>query len=158
MPLAIRRILVLCEGNHCRSPLAEALLRKALGPAVEVRSAGLGALVAQPAHEETRRLAAGLGLDLEAHRGHQVSPELIRDSDLVLVMDRAQKEAGEALTPHARGRVFLLGHWLSPDGEGTASQEIADPIRGGPDAHRLACEHIQGAIQSWLPRLAPRNP
>ncbi|WP_243317502.1 low molecular weight protein-tyrosine-phosphatase [Geothrix paludis] len=163
MPLAIRRILVLCEGNHCRSPLAEALLRKALDPGIEVRSAGLGALVAQPAHEETRRLAAELGLDLEAHRGRQVSPELIRDSDLVLVMDRAQKEACEALTPHARGRVFLLGHWLSSEGEGTdagktGGQEIADPIQGGPEAHRLACEHIQGAIQTWLPRLAPRNP
>ncbi|WP_243324111.1 low molecular weight protein-tyrosine-phosphatase [Geothrix sp. SG200] len=153
MPLAIRRILVLCEGNHCRSPLAEALLRKALGPAVEVRSAGLGALVAQPAHEETRRLAAELGLDLEPHRGHQVSPELIRDSDLVLVMDRAQKEACEALTPHARGRVFLLGHWLS---EG--QQEIADPILGTAQVHQKTYEHLQGAVDAWIPRLTRRKP
>ncbi len=165
MSPAIRRILVLCEGNHCRSPLAEALLRNALGPTIEVRSAGLGALVAQPAHEETRRLAAELGLDLEAHRGRQLSTALIREADLILVMDQAQKEACESLTPSARGRVFLLGHWLAPKGQGTNArnieiegQEIADPIQGGPGAHRQACDHIQGAIQTWLPRLASRTP
>ncbi len=153
MPIAIRRILVLCEGNHCRSPLAEALLRRALGPASEVRSAGLRALVGEPAHEEARRLAAELGLDLEAHRGRQISPELIREADLILVMDRAQKEACEALTPNARGRVYLLGHWLAPD-----PPAIADPIHRGPEAHRITCDHIREAVQSWLPRLAPRKP
>jgi len=153
MTHAIRHILVLCEGNHCRSPLAEALLRKALGPGFQVRSAGLGALVGEPAHQETRRLGADLGLDISPHRGRQFRPDLALNADLILVMDRAQKAACEALAPSARGRIFLLGHWLTPD-----RQEIADPIRLGPDAHQLACDHIQGAIQTWLPRLAPRNP
>ncbi|WP_257314236.1 low molecular weight protein-tyrosine-phosphatase [Geothrix fuzhouensis] len=163
MLTVIRRILVLCEGNHCRSPLAEALLRKAIGHHIEVRSAGLRALVGEPAHEETRRLGAELGLDLEPHRGRQLSLDLILESDLILVMDQAQKQACEALVPSFRGRVFLLGHWLAPAGQAPTSaalagQAIADPISGGPAAHWAACDHIQGAIQSWLPRLAPRNP
>src|SRR5512133_3623365 len=148
MLTVIRRILVLCEGNHCRSPLAEALLRKAVGHHIEVRSAGLRALVGEPAHAETLRLGTELGLDLAAHRGRQLSLDLILASDLVLVMDQAQKQACETLVPSFRGRVFLLGHWLASTG-----QEIADPISGGPEAHRKACEHIHGAIQSWLPRL-----
>jgi len=150
---ATYHILILCEGNHCRSPLAEALLRKALGPGIEVSSAGFEAMVGQPVHKDTRCQGAELGLDLSAHRGRQLRPSLALDADLILVMDRTQKEACEALAPSVRGRVFLLGHWLAPGG-----QEIADPIHRGPEAHRVACGCIQGAIQTWLPRLAPRNP
>lgn len=153
MTPAIRRMLVLCEGNHCRSPLAEALLRKALGPGLEIRSAGLEALVDHPAHTETLCLGAGLGLDLAPHRGRQLIPDLALAADLILVMDQAQKQACEALVPSVRGRVFLLGHWLAPE-----RQEIADPIGGGPEAHRAASAHIQTAVETWLPRLAPRNP
>ena len=154
MPPAIQRILVLCEGNHCRSPLAEALLRRALGPEVTISSAGLRALVGQPVHEEIQLLAAAAGLDLSAHRGRQFSPIAALKADLILVMDQAQKAACETLVPSTRGRVFLLGQWL-PE----ADRDIPDPIEQGPTAHRQAHDHIQRAIPTWLPRLlAPRNP
>lgn len=153
MPIAIRRILVLCEGNHCRSPLAEALLRRAIGPRVEVRSAGLRALVGEPADKETQRQGEAMGLDLGAHRGRQVTPGLTAKADLILVMDRAQKAACEAMNPSIRGRVYLLGHWLSSD-----HPSIADPVHRGPEAHRITYDHIREAVQSWLPRLAPRKP
>lgn len=153
MPIPIRRILVLCEGNHCRSPLAEAMLRGAMGPRVEVCSAGLRALVGEPPHEETRRQGEAMGLDLSTHRGRQVTRDLTAKADLILVMDQAQKAACEAMNPSVRGRVYLLGHWLAPD-----PPAIADPIHRGPEAHRITCDHIREAVQSWLPRLAPRKP
>lgn len=153
MPLAIRRILVLCEGNHCRSPLAEALLKQSLDARIEVRSAGFRALVGKPAHEETRRQGQRLGVDLSLHRGRQVTLDLAKKADLILVMDRTQKTACEAMDPAVRGRVYLLGHWLAQ-----GPPEIADPIRRSAEAHRMTSDHIRGAIQSWLPRLAPRNP
>ena len=151
----IRHILVLCEGNHCRSPLAEAMLRKGLGPGIRVSSAGLDALVGQPAHRETKDWMAKDGVDLAditAHLGRQVTADLALGADLILVMDLAQKLACERLAPSARGRVFLLGHWLPP-----GQQEIPDPIRGGAEAHRQAHDHIQRAIQPWITRLAPKN-
>ena len=153
MSLVIHRILVLCEGNHCRSPLAEAFLRAALGPGIEVRSAGLEALVGHPAHEESLRLALEHGLDLQAHRGRQFNAEAALDADLILVMDHPQKAACERLLPSARGRVYLLGHWLPP-----AEQEIADPIQRSAETHRQSCEHIRRALAAWLPRLAPPPP
>lgn len=151
----IRHILVLCEGNHCRSPLAEALLRKALGPSIQVTSAGLDALIGQPAHRETKALLAKDGIhlaDITAHLGRQVTPDMALGADLILVMDQAQKAACERLAPSTRGRVFLLGHWL-PAGQ----QEIPDPIRGGTEAHHKAHDHIQRALQPWISRLAPKN-
>lgn len=147
----IHHILVLCEGNHCRSPLAAAMLRKALGSSIQVTSAGLDALVGQPAHRETKALMAKDGIDLSditAHLGRQVTVDMALRSDLILVMDQAQKVACERLAPSARGRVFLLGHWLPPD-----QQEISDPIRGGAEAHRRIHDHIQRALAPWLARL-----
>jgi protein-tyrosine phosphatase len=151
MSPTIRHILVLCEGNHCRSPLAEALLREALAPQVTISSAGLGALVGRPAHEETQRLLEEAHLDPSAHRGRQFTPEAALHADLILVMDRNQKATCERLAPSARGRVFLVGHWLPAD-----EQEIPDPIQHGPKAHRAAFTHIQRALQLWLPHLRPR--
>lgn len=152
----IHHILVICEGNHCRSPLAEALLRKALAPNIQISSAGLDALVGQPAHRETKALMAKDGIhlsDITAHLGRQMTTELALSADLILVMDHAQKMACERLAPSARGRVFLLGHWLPLN-----QQEIPDPIRGGPEAHLRAHDCIQRAIQPWLTRLTPRHP
>ncbi len=153
MSLVIHRILVLCEGNHCRSPLAEALLRQELGPDREVRSAGIHALTGQPVHEETQRQGQILGLDLSLHRGRQLTPDLALRADLILAMDRAQLEACERLLPIARGRAFLLGHWLPP-----AEQEVADPIHRDSGAYLQAQEHIRRAIAAWLPRLLPNTP
>jgi protein-tyrosine phosphatase len=148
MQPAIHGILVLCEGNHCRSPIAEALLRAGLGDRIRVGSAGLRALVGHPAHAQSERLMAEQGLDITGHRGRQLTAELALAADLILVMDAAQKEACERLVPSVRGRVYLLGHWL-PAGR----QQIADPIGGAPEDHARAREHVQQAVQAWLPRL-----
>jgi protein-tyrosine phosphatase len=145
---SFRRILVLCEGNYCRSPMAECLLQAALGPAAEVSSAGLGALHGQGAAPEVLALMAERGLDLSAHRCRQVTPQHLKDSDLVLVMDRRQKARCESVVPSARGKVFLLGHWLEPD-----RQEIADPYRRGEAAFRRALDHIDDSVTAWLSRL-----
>lgn len=143
-----RTILVLCEGNHCRSPLAEGLLRAALGGVVQVGSAGLRPLLSHPAEEGIRRLMAEAGTPIEAHRGRPLDEALALGSDLILVMEEAQKAEVQARFPATRGRVFLLGHWLAP-----GQQAIPDPFRRGPEATQRAFDHIREAVQAWLPRL-----
>lgn len=145
-----RSILVICEGNHCRSPIGEALLRRELGDKVAVASAGLAALVGEPAHREAQRWGAAHDLDLSEHRGRAFSPEAARASDLILVMDAGQKRACETLIPSARGRVFLMGQWL-PDQE----REVPDPIGGAPSDHDRAYDRIARCIKPWLARLLP---
>ena len=68
--MSITHILVVCVGNICRSPMAEALLRDALtGPEeITVKSAGLGALVGQAADKHAVELMKERGMDLIAHR------------------------------------------------------------------------------------------
>jgi protein-tyrosine phosphatase len=85
-----RRILAVCLGNYCRSPLAAAVLTALAGAGVEVRSAGLREKWAgQPASPLMLAAAAEIGFDLGAHVCAQVTVELIDWADTVLAMDRA---------------------------------------------------------------------
>ncbi len=148
----IRSVLVLCEGNHCRAPIAEGLLRAELGPSVQVGSAGLRALVGEPADPEALGLMKARGIDISSHRGRQVTPELACGADLILVMDSRQKEWCTQLVPSARGRIFLLGHWLS-----VPPRDIADPFGQGPAGFRQAFEDIQDSVAAWASRLLPEQ-
>ncbi|BDG09649.1 low molecular weight protein-tyrosine-phosphatase [Anaeromyxobacter paludicola] len=124
------RLLTVCIGNICRSPMAEALLRahlEAAGkPGVRVQSAGLAALVGRPADPLAQALLAERGIDLSQHRARQLTSSLVTGSDLVLVMDEEQQRAVEKLCPTARGRVQRLGRFGKFD--------VPDPY-GGSRAH-----------------------
>ena len=86
-----RRILVVCLGNHCRSPLAATILAHRGGATVEVRSAALhaGRLADQPAHPLMVAAATALGYDLTAHRGVQLTPHMLTWADTIIAMDRS---------------------------------------------------------------------
>lgn len=145
---SIRSVLVLCEANHCRAPIAEAILQAALGPSVRVTSAGLKALVDLPADPVAVRLMREEGYDISAHRGRQFTPGMAREADLILVMDSEQKEWCTQFAPSARGRIFLLGHWLA-----SPPSEIADPYGRGLEAFRQAFEEIRRSVGAWVPHL-----
>jgi protein-tyrosine phosphatase len=144
-----KRILVVCVGNICRSPMAEALLSRALNRnagGVEVRSAGLGALVGHPADEIARTLMQQRGVDISAHRARQLEPEMLRSADLVLVMEQAQKLELASVEPQVRGKLFLLGHWTG--------EEIPDPYQRGVEVFAEALGSIDRAVTAWVSRIA----
>ncbi len=142
-------ILVLCEANHCRSPIAEGLFREALGPAVEVASAGLRALEGFAAHHDALEVLAERGIDLSAHRGRQLTLEMALAADLILVMDQSQRLLCERMMPSVRGRVYLVGQWLEPP------EEVDDPFGYGPEAFRRTLELIDRCVEAWRPRILP---
>jgi protein-tyrosine-phosphatase len=89
-----RRILTVCLGNHCRSPIAAVILAERGGDAVETCSAGLrDKWAGKAAHQDIIRAAAERGYDLGEHRGIQVSTELMAWADLILAMDYSTLEA-----------------------------------------------------------------
>jgi len=149
--LSIQSILVLCEGNHCRSPMAEGLLRDLLGAPIRIDSAGVAAQEGFPPHPSAVALMEEHGIDISSCRSRQATAAMVLGSELTLVMDQKQKSWCESLAPSARGRVFLLGSWLPP-----GQQEIADPNGQGAEAFKAAFEQISRAIASWQPHF-PRT-
>ena len=142
----IRHILVVCVGNICRSPMAEALLRHELrGQEIAVESAGLGALVGEPASEHAVDLMRERGIDIMSHRGQQLTPELVAGTDLILVMESRHKRVIEENEPVARGKVFRLGEWQD--------LEIADPHRLPREAFEEALQMIDRGVADWVERL-----
>lgn len=144
----IKRILVVCTGNICRSPLAEALLRAEL-PELNVASAGIGALVGEPADPNALEIAAEQGLDVDDHIARQLDDNLVAESDLILVMDKGHADWINQNFPHARGRVFLLGHWND-------EAEVPDPYGRSIESFRKVYDLIRPFAQSWVARLGGR--
>ena len=143
----ISHVLVVCVGNICRSPMAEALLRHELRDREEitVESAGLGAMVDWPAAEHAAELMSERGIDISSHRARQLTPDLLHDADLILVMEAGHKKAIEAEDTTARGKVFRLGEWQDRD--------IQDPYRKPKKEFAKVLREIEACIDDWVERL-----
>ena len=141
------RVLMVCSGNICRSPLAEAVLtEQKLGKVAGVSSAGIAALVGSAAHPEAIRVASEHGLDIGRHKARQFDQPLAHDHDLVLVMENLHLQWIERAFPHLRGRVHLLGRW--------SKRQIEDPFRKGPRAFDRAMQEITQAVEEWRTKLS----
>ncbi len=143
----IRHILVVCVGNICRSPMAEALLRNGLRGQEEmtVESAGLGALVGHPADDFAVELMRERGVDITSHRARQLHPDMVNEADLILVMESGHKKAIDELDQAARGKVHRLGEWRDRD--------IGDPYRQPQEAFEEALQDIEDGVADWVKRL-----
>ncbi|OJS99838.1 phosphotyrosine protein phosphatase [Marinobacter nauticus] len=140
------RILVLCTGNICRSPVAEAMLRAGL-PSKTIESAGLGALVDHPVDPIAAELALQSGLDVSQHSARQATIAMFRDADIILVMSEGQRTRVAEQDPAASGKTMLIGHWLP------GRPDIPDPYKKSREAFAHVHQLLDDAVNAWLPRL-----
>ena len=140
----MKNILTVCIGNICRSPIAEALLKQHF-PDKTIWSAGLGALVGEPADPLSMEVAAANGLDLSAHRAQQLVGWMCQSAELILVMEQGHKTEVEQLYPLVRGKVFRLGE--------LGKLDIADPYRQPKEAFETAYARIARGVADWAPRI-----
>lgn len=122
--------------------MAEALLAqmvRARGLAVDIGSAGTAALVGRPAEPFAQALVRARGTDLSAHRARQLTPELARQYELILVMEAAQRDAVQRLVPGARGKVRRLGEWGGFD--------IPDPYGRSLEAFGMSLALIERGLR-----------
>lgn len=147
------RILTICTGNICRSPLAEAMLRLQLRAdgndrTVQVRSAGVRALVGRPVDETVLFVARDhpdLLRELEHHRAQQLNATLLWWADLILIMELDHARRVERMDASARTKIHLLGQWI-----GTP---IADPYLRHEQDYRTAHGLIERSVLSWRDKI-----
>ncbi|HLM22064.1 MAG TPA: hypothetical protein VK390_11135 [Propionibacteriaceae bacterium] len=101
-------VLAVCTGNVCRSPTVERLLANKLGPTVHVASAGTHALVGHPISEPMEALLRKSGVKVKGFQARSLSQQMLKQSDLVLPMTRAQRALVVELWPAAVRRTFTL--------------------------------------------------
>ena len=127
--------------------MAEALLKSALREhnEITVESAGLGALVGHPAADYSIELMDEMGIDIKDHRARQIHPDMVREADLVLVMEAGHKRAIDDADATARGKVYRLCEWQDRD--------IDDPYRQPKAAFADALEDIEEGVASWVEKI-----
>ncbi|WP_345815072.1 low molecular weight protein-tyrosine-phosphatase [Paraburkholderia sp. PREW-6R] len=148
----ICRVLVVCAGNICRSPMAAALLEQTLETAA-VASAGLTALIGYEADPMAVSLMSERGLDIRPHRARQLVGWMVASADLVLTMDQRQKQHVERGYPLSRGRVFRLGHGSGTPMKIGAGFDIPDPYRKDRAAFERSLELIDAGVRGWSERI-----
>ena len=152
------RVLFVCMGNICRSPLAQGVFekvarREGLEEQVFVDSAGTGAWhVGSPPDERAQRSACLRGLDLSFQRARRITPEDCETFDYILTMDEDNYRAVASL---CRGsavvRPFLD---FAPD---SPQKEVPDPYYGGPDGFEHVLDLVEEASEGLLEDIRERH-
>jgi protein-tyrosine phosphatase len=131
------RVLVLCTGNVCRSPYIERRLRQELADtAIDVSSAGTGALVGHPMHDSTRALLEGRRADIAEFEGRRLTADQVRSADLVIAAAREHRSAASTMVPVAFQRIVTL-------------RDLADLLEGVSVADILS----RSTEESWVARV-----
>ncbi len=143
------RLLFVCSGNICRSPMAEVLAQGRTlgdGTVIEARSAGTLGITDHPADPLAVRVCAELGLDLSRHRSQGLSARLVDEATWIPVMTLDHAATVRERFPSAGARIVLLG----PFG---GRHEIADPLGGGVERFRASRDELAACVDGMIVRL-----
>ena len=128
--------------------MAEALFREDArinAAGIQVHSAGLVARAGYPADAVVASLLAERDIDISTHCSRRLRLDMVREAQLILVMETLQRKYVEVIDPLSRWKVHLLGKW-----EGL---EIADPHRQDESAYRGCAQLVERSVVNWIQKI-----
>lgn len=145
-------VLFICTANICRSPMAFGLFLQKIANEPDsslwkIDSAGTWAVEGIPASGKSQFLLGERGIDIHDHRSKCVSREMLSAFNLILTMERGQKEALQAEFPEIRTRVFMLSEMIDQ------SYDIQDPFNGSLDEYREAFGDIENILNEGFDKI-----
>jgi len=153
----IKKILFVCVGNQCRSPMAEHLFKQILARSqnpkareIAVTSASTGMYDGAPASRKTVEVMRRRGIDLAGFRAKQATLELIDWADLVLAVDRRNKKAIINMFPDAAAKTFTLKEYAGNDN----NPDVEDPVGQPIEQYEKCANEIEEALIKVIKKLS----
>ena len=145
-------ILIVCSANICRSPMAEAILKRLVSKRPDatqwrIESAGTWALNGSPAAELSQYVMQSMGMDISSHQSQPVSLDLIQRFDLILTMESNHKEGLIAEFRYDTNRIYMLSEMIG------LRKDIPDPIGGQMVDYEETAHLLERILTDGLERI-----
>lgn len=148
------KILIVCTGNTCRSPMGEGILKhlsEKYNIKVEVRSAGIAAFDGDRANKNAILALDNIGIDISSHISHQLHGDMIEDADIILTMTRNHKDSIISRFPNNTKKIYSLNDYAFG-----IEKDIEDPYGGSLQDYESARDEIYIALEKIVKNIGKR--
>lgn len=146
------KILFICSGNTCRSPMAQALFLQQItsraGNDLSVMSAGIMAYPGAPATNSAVEAMREFNIDLSRHRAQLLNPDLVDEADLILTMTAHQCSLLQKKYPHKRENILTISNYA-----GLGDEDVDDPFGMTIEDYSRTAKQIKAMVERIVDRL-----